>query len=94
VLSSNASQLSPELQYCEECLACVIEGMGKEQLLVRFLGLDKSDSGKESSFVIDVSGSSYKSTSSLLLSTGTHPANSRYIVPASEHTTYFGRRSQ
>ncbi|KAK7043738.1 kinetochore-associated Ndc80 complex subunit spc25 [Paramarasmius palmivorus] len=59
-LDAFAVRISPELKACEKRLACVIEGIEKNQLLIRFTKVDKADPDKEFSFVIDVSNQMYK----------------------------------
>ncbi|KAJ6544761.1 chromosome segregation protein Spc25-domain-containing protein [Mycena vulgaris] len=41
-------------------LSCVVEGVAKDQLLVRMANIDPVDPDREFTFVLDVSGSSYK----------------------------------
>ncbi|KAF9264944.1 hypothetical protein L218DRAFT_972504 [Marasmius fiardii PR-910] len=68
-LTSYAARISPELEMCQKLLACVVEGIEKDQLLIRFTHIDDSDLGREFSFILDVSQSStYKvlTTSPLL----------------------------
>ncbi|KAE9406156.1 hypothetical protein BT96DRAFT_876050 [Gymnopus androsaceus JB14] len=59
-LAVHASQVNPELQAFENLLACDVEGMEKEQLLIRFKRLDLSDPNREFGFILDVSSDSYK----------------------------------
>ncbi|KAI0063057.1 hypothetical protein BV25DRAFT_1915389 [Artomyces pyxidatus] len=59
-LETHASNTTPELYACERGLRCVIEGVGKDQLLVRFSHIDPSNPRREASFVLDVSARSYK----------------------------------
>jgi kinetochore protein Spc25 len=59
-LHTQSSRVSPELSACEQRLSCVVEGIEKDQLLVRFCQVDPSDSEREFSFVIDVSDRIYK----------------------------------
>ena len=61
-LIKHAVPISAELRACERALDCVIEGVGPEQLLIRYslkVG-ENSRSTHEVSFVLDVSSSSYK----------------------------------
>jgi kinetochore protein Spc25, fungi type len=60
LLDSHALQISQQLQACERTLHGVIEGIAKDQILVRFSHIDKSDLRREFSFVIDVSNRQYK----------------------------------
>jgi kinetochore protein Spc25, fungi type len=59
-LATQLSCASPELSACEQRLSCVVEGIEKDQLLVRFCRVDRSDSKREFSFVIDVTDRIYK----------------------------------
>ncbi|KAJ4481056.1 chromosome segregation protein Spc25-domain-containing protein, partial [Lentinula aciculospora] len=59
-LNSHASRVAPELHAFENLLACAIEGMEKEQLLISFRCVDISDPNREFSFILDVSGTNYK----------------------------------
>ncbi len=61
-LAKHAVPISAELLACERALGCVIEGVGPEQLLIRYSlkGGVNSPSAREVSFVLDVSSSSYK----------------------------------
>ncbi|ESK88425.1 kinetochore protein spc25 [Moniliophthora roreri MCA 2997] len=59
-LNTFAARISPELDACEKRLACVIEGIEKDQFLVRFTRVDRSDPDKEFNFVVDVSNQAYK----------------------------------
>ena len=71
-LIKHAIPISAELRACERALDCVIEGVGPEQLLIRYSlkgGGENSRSTHEVSFVLDVSSSSYKGA--LLLSVST-----------------------
>ncbi|KAK1232491.1 kinetochore-associated Ndc80 complex subunit spc25 [Marasmius sp. AFHP31] len=54
-LTSHAARISPELESCQQLLACVIEGVEKDQLLIRFTRVDESDLEREFSFILDVS---------------------------------------
>ncbi|TFK38652.1 chromosome segregation protein Spc25-domain-containing protein [Crucibulum laeve] len=60
VLSTHASHVSPELLSCEQRLSCFVEGIQKDRLLVRFQHIDRYDSGREATFVLDVSTRLYK----------------------------------
>ncbi|KAL0578253.1 kinetochore-associated Ndc80 complex subunit spc25 [Marasmius crinis-equi] len=60
-LTSHAARISPELDTCQQLLACVVEGVEKDQLLIRFTRVDESDLDREFSFILDVSQpSTYK----------------------------------
>ncbi|KAJ3720260.1 chromosome segregation protein Spc25-domain-containing protein [Lentinula guzmanii] len=59
-LNAHASRVVPELHAFERLLACAIEGMEKEQLLISFRCVDISDPDREFSFILDVSGPNYK----------------------------------
>lgn len=52
--------MAPELSESEAKLQCVVEGIEKDKLLVRFLDLDPGNREKECNLVIDVSSRSYK----------------------------------
>lgn len=60
-LRTHASQLE-ELSACEDLLGFMIEGVEKDQLLVRFTKLDASDPEREATFVIDVGGEFFRGT--------------------------------
>ncbi|KAJ3861121.1 chromosome segregation protein Spc25-domain-containing protein [Lentinula novae-zelandiae] len=59
-LNTHASRVAPELHAYETLLACSIEGMEKEQLLISFRGVDISGPDREFSFILDVSCHDYK----------------------------------
>ncbi|KAF9074518.1 chromosome segregation protein Spc25-domain-containing protein [Rhodocollybia butyracea] len=59
-LNSHSSNLAPELHAFENILACSIDGLEKEQLLISFRCVDVSDPDREFSFILDVSASNYK----------------------------------
>ena len=61
-LNAHAAYASPELKTCEQRLRCVVEGIEKDQLLVRFSHVDKSAFQREFSFVLDVSARAYRGT--------------------------------
>jgi hypothetical protein len=67
VLNTHAESATPELKSCEHRLRCVVEGIEKDQLLVRFSHIDKSDLDREFSFVLDVSTRSYRGESRRVL---------------------------
>ncbi|KAJ3485718.1 hypothetical protein NLI96_g4766 [Meripilus lineatus] len=60
LLNSHAARVSPELAECEERLQCVIEGIDRDKILVRFTHIDRSDTSREFSMVIDVSDRTYQ----------------------------------
>jgi len=60
ILSSHSSCVRPELRVCEQRLSCVIEGVEKDRLLVRFSRIDSSEIDREASFVIDLLNQMYK----------------------------------
>ena len=60
LLNSHAARTAPELSGSEAKLQCIVEGIEKDKLLVRFLNLDPGNREKECSLVIDVSSRSYK----------------------------------
>jgi len=59
-LAENAALLSAELRACERALGCVIEGVGPDQLLIRYSLKTGEGPTREVSFVLDVSSTSYK----------------------------------
>ncbi|KAH7911839.1 chromosome segregation protein Spc25-domain-containing protein [Hygrophoropsis aurantiaca] len=59
-LNFHASKSFPELTACQRRLQCVIEGVEKDLLLVRFSHIDEADVDREFSFVLDVSSRSYR----------------------------------
>lgn len=59
-LSEQASHIPLELTATERRLSCVIEGIEKDQLLIRFHSIDRSDPHREVSFVLNLSGNMYK----------------------------------
>ena len=59
ILSSHSSCVPPELSVCEQRLSCVIEGVEKDQLLVRFSRINPTEIDREASFVIDLSSQMY-----------------------------------
>lgn len=59
-LNANAAYASPELKTCDHRLRCIIEGIEKDQLLVRLSHVDGTDPGREFSFVMDVGSRSYR----------------------------------
>ena len=68
-LAMHISPTSADLRACERAWRCVIEGVGPEQLLIRYFFKDGqgSHSTGEASFVLDVSSPSpYKGTSQQL----------------------------
>ncbi|KAF5318597.1 hypothetical protein D9619_010754 [Psilocybe cf. subviscida] len=75
-LRTHASQLE-ELSACEDLLGFMIEGVEKDQLLVRFTKLDASDPEREATFVIDVGGEFFRviTCSPLLPSMSSHLNN-------------------
>ena len=66
-LNAHAAYTSPELKTCEHRLRCIVEGIEKDQLLVRFSYLDGSDLEREFSFVLDVSSRAYRGECSLFV---------------------------
>ncbi|KAE9407791.1 hypothetical protein BT96DRAFT_954386 [Gymnopus androsaceus JB14] len=59
-LNTHASWVTPELHAFENILACHVEGMQKEQLLIRFKCVDISDLNRDFCFILDVSGQNYR----------------------------------
>jgi kinetochore protein Spc25, fungi type len=64
-LDAQRAHVPEELRIFERALGCVIEGVGPDQLLIRYVLKDAqgSRSTHEASFVLDVSSTSYKGTS-------------------------------
>ena len=60
ILNRHSSCVPPELRVCEQRLSCVIEGVEKDRLLVRFSRIDSTEIDREASFVIDLSNQMYK----------------------------------
>lgn len=63
ILQSHAQSATPELKACEHRLKCIVEGIEKDQLLVRFSHIDKDELEREFSFVLDVSSRAYRGQS-------------------------------
>lgn len=63
ILGSRSSCVPPELRVCERRLSCVIEGVEKDRLLVRFSRIDPSEIDREATFVIDLLNQMYKGES-------------------------------
>ncbi|KAF7428036.1 kinetochore-associated Ndc80 complex subunit spc25 [Pleurotus ostreatus] len=59
ILTKHATSTIPEVAVCEEQLGCTIEGIERDQLLIRFTKIDTADPEREFSFVLDVSGRAY-----------------------------------
>jgi len=59
-LQLRANAITPELDVCQQRLRCVVEGIEKHQILVRFTHVDAQDHSREFSLVVDVSGQIYK----------------------------------
>ncbi|KAF7330461.1 Kinetochore protein spc25 [Mycena venus] len=55
-LGSMATQVASQTDAMEQRLGCVIEGVDKDQILVRMSKIDPSDPEREFTFVLDVSG--------------------------------------
>ncbi|KAI0042089.1 hypothetical protein FA95DRAFT_1610468 [Auriscalpium vulgare] len=60
VLDAHASEVAVEVTACEHATQCFIEGVGQDQLLIRYLHISKRDWSREASFVLDVSSRTYK----------------------------------
>ncbi|THH10896.1 hypothetical protein EW145_g1029 [Phellinidium pouzarii] len=60
VLDTHASRVSPELQDCEARLQFVLEGVGQDKLLFRFMHIDPIEPQREFSIVVDASSRLYK----------------------------------
>ncbi|KAF8906181.1 chromosome segregation protein Spc25-domain-containing protein [Mucidula mucida] len=59
-LMTHATGAQPDIQTLEKALACVIEGLETDQLLIRFWSIDPNRPEREFTFVLDVGGSGYK----------------------------------
>ncbi|KAJ7608133.1 chromosome segregation protein Spc25-domain-containing protein [Mycena polygramma] len=59
-LSSAATTVASQVDSIESRLACVVEGVNRDQLLIRISKIDPSDPEREFTFVLDVSGDSYR----------------------------------
>src|SRR5258705_107835 len=85
-LNSHAAHLSPELRSCEYRLACTIEGVQVDRLLIRFFGLDRTDPERDASFVLDMSTHNYKGTRRIAFPTaGLTKCPSPIVITASPH---------
>jgi kinetochore protein Spc25 len=84
-LNSHAAHLSPELRSCEHRLACTIEGVQADRLLIRFFGLDPTDPERDASFVLDMSSQNYKGTRLLLRHLGLINFCPLIVITASPH---------
>ncbi|KAI5122527.1 hypothetical protein M0805_005254 [Coniferiporia weirii] len=60
ILDTHASRVSPELRDCENRLQFVMEGVGQDKLLFRFMNIDPAESQREFSIVVDASSRLYK----------------------------------
>jgi kinetochore protein Spc25 len=65
VLALQASIAATTLRACEHVLRCVIEGIERDQILIRFTHVDPLNPSREFSFVLDVSAHFYKGLSAL-----------------------------
>ncbi|KAJ7052600.1 chromosome segregation protein Spc25-domain-containing protein [Mycena amicta] len=59
-LVASAAGVSAQTRQIEERLACVVEGIGNDQLLIRMSRIDPDKPDREFSLVLDVSGDSYR----------------------------------
>jgi Chromosome segregation protein Spc25 len=59
-LGKYAARVSPELEAYERRLCCILEGIEKNRILVRFSHIDRSEPEREFSFVFDISTKVYK----------------------------------
>ncbi|OCH94207.1 hypothetical protein OBBRIDRAFT_884963 [Obba rivulosa] len=60
LLDSHASHSGPELTDCERKLRCMVEGIDKDRILIRFTHIDPADLDREFSMVMDLSDRSYR----------------------------------
>ena len=65
MLALQASIAATTLRACEHVLRCVIEGIERDQILIRFTHVDPLNPSREFSFVLDVSAHFYKGLSAL-----------------------------
>ncbi|KAF9029923.1 hypothetical protein BDZ89DRAFT_1091714 [Hymenopellis radicata] len=56
-LMTHATGAQPDIQTLEKALACVIEGLEADQLLIRFWFIDANRPEREFTFILDVGGS-------------------------------------
>ena len=75
-LAAHAARASSELRACERALSCIIEGVGPDQLLIRYsINGGEGSSTRDVSFVLDVSSPSYKGASNYLCVPDAWPNN-------------------
>ncbi|EMD41496.1 hypothetical protein CERSUDRAFT_146490, partial [Gelatoporia subvermispora B] len=60
LLESHASRSGPELADCERKLRCLVEGIDKDRILIRFTHIDSANLDREFSIVMDLSDRSYR----------------------------------
>ncbi|EJD06748.1 uncharacterized protein FOMMEDRAFT_165457 [Fomitiporia mediterranea MF3/22] len=60
VLDTHACRVSPELRDCVERLQFMLEGVGQDKLLIRFLNIDPNEPQREFSIVVDASNRVYQ----------------------------------
>jgi kinetochore protein Spc25 len=60
MLELQAARTITELRDCESSLHCIVEGVEKDQILVRFTHTNPFDIHRESSLALDVSSRVYK----------------------------------
>ncbi|KAG6896092.1 hypothetical protein C0992_010342 [Termitomyces sp. T32_za158] len=68
-LNTHAAHISPEVEAIERALGCVIEGLGADQVLLRFAHLDSANPNRECSLVLNVAQGYKVATASPLLPT-------------------------
>ncbi|TFY66709.1 hypothetical protein EVG20_g4382 [Dentipellis fragilis] len=64
ILDKLSSQEIPELQASVDAIGCTIEGVGRDQLLFQFHNVNPADLRQQFTFVLDMSGNTYRALSS------------------------------
>lgn len=77
-LNTQSARVSPELSALEQRLSCIIEGIEKDQLLIRFSQVDPSEPEREFSLVIDVSNQTYKGMCNCIIFGSSNSRNPQY----------------
>ncbi|KZP08260.1 hypothetical protein FIBSPDRAFT_803198 [Athelia psychrophila] len=85
-LHAHAAYASPELRTCENRLRSVIEGIKEDQILVRFSHIDRLDTDKEFSFVLDVGSRIYR----VLTITPVLPTMPIFLEELNESRDFYG----
>ena len=53
-LNTHAAHMLPGVDAVERVLGCIIEGIGADQVLLRFVHLDAANADRECSLVLDI----------------------------------------